>query len=283
MTTEAGSESRTPAGLRNYAPAAMIGAIAGIDNVASCLAVASLIFTGSLAAGLGLGVSVMLLGGGILALVVALRSSQPNSIALVQETSIAILAAAVMSMAAQLVAPAEVKIATALAILGTASVVTGALFWLAGWLRLGVLARFLPFPVVAGFLAGSGWLLVAGAMFVATGGSDIRELLGSLRDPDVLWRLIPTVAFAGVHGAGGQALRRWCDGPHRDAGGRCRLLRGAWRFSALTSRRRARTVTCHSCRMPAGLRSQGRSFCRTSIGRACCRLHPASSRLPPSA
>jgi SulP family sulfate permease len=198
MTIDAGNRSKPSQGLRRLAPLAVVGAIAGIDNVASCLGVASLIFTGSLATGLGIGVSVMLLGGGVLALVVALRSLQPNAVAMVQETSIAILAAAVMAMATRLVAPAEVKIATALAILGTASVVTGGLFWLAGWFRLGVLARFLPFPVVAGFLAGSGWLLVTGAVFVATGGNSYSGLLLLLHDPDVVWRLISTFAFAGT-------------------------------------------------------------------------------------
>ena len=93
--------------LRSFTPAAMIGLIAGIDNIAAALAMGALIFAGPLASGMGLGVGVILLGGAILALVVALRSVLPNSVALVQETTIAILAAAI-------------------AIIGTSALATGA-------------------------------------------------------------------------------------------------------------------------------------------------------------
>ena len=141
---------------RTWLPAAMIGFIAGVDNIAAALAIASLLFAGPLSSGLGLGVGVVLIGGAILALVVALRSTLPNSVALVQETPVAILAAAIVAATATLEGSAEVKIATAVAILGVSSLVTGALFWITGRLELGGLARFLPYPVVAGFLAGSG-------------------------------------------------------------------------------------------------------------------------------
>src|SRR5690349_3329889 len=152
---------------RELVPAVMVGTIAGLDNIATGLAIASLLFAGSLAAGLGLAVIVVFLGGGILALTVALLSRQPTTIAMVQETTIAILAAALATHVATLAAPPEVKVITALTVLGGASIVTGILFWVTGQLRFGALARFLPFPVVAGFLAGSGWLLVAGAMTMA--------------------------------------------------------------------------------------------------------------------
>lgn len=154
---------------RTWLPAAMIGLIAGVDNIAAALAIASLLFAGPLSSGLGLGVGVVLVGGAVLALVVALRSTLPNSVALVQETSVAILAAAIVAATATLEGPTDVKIATAVAILGVSSLVTGALFWITGRLGLGGLVRFLPYPVVAGFLAGSGWLLVDGSMVMLTG------------------------------------------------------------------------------------------------------------------
>ena len=40
----------------------------------------------------------------------------------------------------------------------------GLFFWLLGRFRLGGLVRFLPYPVVGGFLAGTGWLFVTGAL-----------------------------------------------------------------------------------------------------------------------
>ena len=93
------TEKRTAAGSpRALLSTAMIGAIAGIDNITATLAMGALMFTGPLASGMGLGVGVVLLGGALLSLTVALRSVLPNSVALVQETTIAILAAAIISM-----------------------------------------------------------------------------------------------------------------------------------------------------------------------------------------
>lgn len=181
---------------RRWLPAAMIGVIAGVDNIAAALAIASLLFAGPLSSGLGLGVGVVLVGGAVLALVVALRSTLPNSVALVQETSVAILAAAIVAATATIEGPTDVKIATAVAILGVASMVTGVLFWITGRLGLGGLARFLPYPVVAGFLAGSGWLLVDGSAVMLTGhgiGPTFFEMAGETR---VLMLIGPAILFA---------------------------------------------------------------------------------------
>ncbi len=46
---------------------------------------------------------------------------------------------------------------------------TGVTFALLGVFRLGNLVRFVPYPVVGGFLAGTGWLLFKGGIDVAAG------------------------------------------------------------------------------------------------------------------
>ena len=59
---------REPGRLRTrsaWVPALLVGIIAGIDNIGTGLAIASLLFAGPLVPGLGLGVSVVLLGGAI--------------------------------------------------------------------------------------------------------------------------------------------------------------------------------------------------------------------------
>lgn len=181
---------------RNWLPAATIGFIAGIDNIAASLAIASLLFAGPLSAGLGVGVGVVLVGGAILALVVALRSTLRNSVALVQESSVAILAAAIVGATATLSGPPEVRIATAIAVLGLSSLATGGLFWITGRLRLGGLARFMPYPVVAGFLAGSGWLLVDGSVMMMTGHQIGPALFETTSRDTLLMLVLPATAFA---------------------------------------------------------------------------------------
>lgn len=178
---------------------AMIGLIAGIDNLGNGLAIAALLFTGPLAAGLSAGVGVVLLSAAILALLVALRSTQPNSVALVQETGVAILASTVATMAAGLEsAPEGVRIATAFAILGGSTLVTGLLFWTVGRLRLGRLVRFFPYPVVAGFLAGSGWLLVEGALAMVSGRHGLGAGIAGLAAPMVAVTAVAAVGLAGL-------------------------------------------------------------------------------------
>lgn len=181
---------------RDWLPAAMIGVLAGIDNLAASLAIASLIFAGQLSSGLGLGVGVIMVGGAALALMVALRSTLPNSVALVQESTVAILAAAVATATSAMDGPAEAKIATAVAILGVSSLTTGALFWITGRLKLGGLARFMPYPVVAGFLAGSGWLLVDGSMVMLTGHHIGPTFLAVAAEFRMLALIVPSIAFA---------------------------------------------------------------------------------------
>ncbi|MBF0155312.1 MAG: SLC26A/SulP transporter family protein [Magnetococcales bacterium] len=149
-------------------PTLLSGLMIGIDNIGSSLAVASLLFSGALASGLQLGIQVLLLSSVIMA--VGLRSAQPNAIGLVQETGIAILSAALVAMSGRLDYMGEgARVATALAIIGGASLVTGVVCVVVGWLRLGGFARFIPFPVVAGFLAGSGWMLVEGSLTMLAG------------------------------------------------------------------------------------------------------------------
>ncbi len=49
------------------------------------------------------------------------------------------------------------------------TVLTGITFLAIGTFKRGNLIRFVPYPVVGGFLAGTGWLLLKGGVYVASG------------------------------------------------------------------------------------------------------------------
>lgn len=195
-TTQTQDESERNLKSSSVLPAVMVGAIAGIDNIGIGLAIASLIFAGPLIAGLEMGVGVVLLGGVVLALLIGLRSTQPNAVALVQETSIAILASTAAIVAVRMTGPVEAKVATVFAILGISTIVAGIVFWVIGKLRWGGLAGVLPYPVVAGFLAGSGWLLLEGGATMLTGGHSLADIASRLYEPDVLARVAPAIIFS---------------------------------------------------------------------------------------
>jgi SulP family sulfate permease len=81
---------------------------------------------------------------------------------------VAVVLAVVVAKAVEDVAPAEVE-ATGFVMVASATVVVGVVLALAGKLRMANIIRFVPFPVVGGFLAGTGWLLPKGAVNVMVG------------------------------------------------------------------------------------------------------------------
>jgi SulP family sulfate permease len=188
-----------PRTLAPFVAPLLFAMIAGIDGLGTSIAFAALIFAGPLAAGFGMGVGVILLSSVVMALWIALRSRYPSSIGQVQEASIAILASAVAVATAQLeFAPEEVKVATAFAILGSSALMTGIVFWGFGFLRFGRLVRFMPYPVVAGFLAGSGWLLIQGAVMMVIADRSLVDLLVRPEGQQALANLYVAVVFAVV-------------------------------------------------------------------------------------
>ncbi len=183
-------------GTNRVLPALSVGAIAGIDNIGVGLAIASLLFSGPLSSGLGIGVGTVLLAAVIIALVTALGSGFRNAVALVQESSVAVLAATLAAALADMPGDPTSRVSTALAIIGTSTVITGVVLWSTGALRLGRFVRLLPYPVVAGFIAASGWLLVEGAVPIMTGSSSLRDWLADV-DPQRLWlSVVPAIGFS---------------------------------------------------------------------------------------
>ncbi|MBF0421645.1 MAG: cyclic nucleotide-binding domain-containing protein [Magnetococcales bacterium] len=179
-----------------WLPTLLTALVIGIDNVGTSLASASLLYSGSLASGLNLGIHVLMLSSIVMA--VGLRSTQPNGFGVVQEMGIAILSVTLVNMSNHLEGAADgTRVATSLAIIGSASLVTGLLMVVVGRLQLGSFARYIPFPVFAGFLAGSGWMLIDGAVsLLADTHSGGLELLSHMSDWMVLSQIMTAIVFA---------------------------------------------------------------------------------------
>jgi SulP family sulfate permease len=75
------------------------------------------------------------------------------------------------------------------------SVLAGVFFLLMGGFKLGRFVRFIPYPVVGGFIAGTGLLLVQGALGVMIGETPGMTNLGILFMPENLLRWVPSVIF----------------------------------------------------------------------------------------
>ncbi len=154
-------------GLRSHLNVLSFAIVSGTREISETLAMAAFLFAGSLSAGYELAGILFLCGAIVTRLAVGFFSRLPNAVGGTQEIGMAVIAGILVGLPAA--ANPDVSIATAIAICGVTSVLTGAIFLLVGEFRLAHLARLLPYPVLAGFLAGSGWLLFSGGFTMALG------------------------------------------------------------------------------------------------------------------
>jgi sulfate permease, SulP family len=152
----------------NLARSLLAGVTLYISEIFVVLSFAALIFSGELSGEIAYGVGFIVSGDAALCLLVALLSTYRGSIAIAQDAPGAILALAAASLVASLpvLTRSQQALPTVVVMIVCASLATGLFFILLGVFKLGGLARYLPYPVLGGFLAGTGWLLAAGGVGV---------------------------------------------------------------------------------------------------------------------
>lgn len=188
------NDTRSVSGMLNHACAALVTAA---FTVIACSSFAALIFTGPLDKFVGQGIWIGLFTALVVGAIVALASSCPGVIAIPQDRVAPILALMAVSMAAKMgdASPQE-KCLAVMAAIAVVSLITGSFLFVLGRLKLGNLIRYIPYPVIGGFLAGSGWLLVRGSLRVMTGRALSLSTLPFYLQPAVLLQWLPGVAFA---------------------------------------------------------------------------------------
>src|SRR5258708_25227475 len=146
------------------------GAAASVLTVTFGLSYSLLIFAGPLAPYLSYGVAATFISSAVLATVIALGSSLPFAIAGPESSTAAvtgILASSLVERMAMADATAP-ELAPVLITLGLSTIVTGIVLCGFGVTRMGRAIRYVPYPVVGGFLCATGCLLVFGAIRVIT-------------------------------------------------------------------------------------------------------------------
>ncbi len=183
------------------------GGANGIILLLLNISMAGLVYPSSLGALQARGVGLMLLGAALLALVTALTSSLTISIAAPQAATVVVAASIVAGVvaAASPAASAQATFVTGLAAVILSSLVGGLVLYMLGATGLGRIARYLPYPVVGGFIAGVGWLFIRGAIDLSAGLLPALDTLGPLLAPAALARWVPA-AVVGTILVGG---RRW--------------------------------------------------------------------------
>lgn len=145
------------------------GATCSFLTVAYSLSYATLVFSGPLAQWLGYGVAVTFLSAAIAGLVIGLRSSLPFAIAGPDSSTSAVMAAFVAAFLERIIAEGATEhlLERAIIVMALSTALTGAVLLVLGVSHAGRAIRFVPYPVVGGFLGATGWLIVMGGVQAA--------------------------------------------------------------------------------------------------------------------
>lgn len=147
------------------------GSAASVLTITFGLSYSLLIFTGPLAPYLAYGVAATFISSAILAAIIAWGSSFPFAIAAPESSTAAMTGILASSLVEHIVAsdPSAPLLGPALMTLGLSAIVTGIVLCGFGVTRMGRAIRYVPYPVVGGFLGATACLIILGAVRVITG------------------------------------------------------------------------------------------------------------------
>jgi SulP family sulfate permease len=184
------------------------GAIIGVIEVVLASSFAALIVGGAIPGHLADGVGLFLAAGTLVLATIAWASGGRGVVGSLQDGPAAVLAVVSASAAAAAVGSGATRFLTVVGVVVVSTLLTGAVLLVLGALRLGNVVRFAPYPVVGGFLAGTGWLLVKGGIAVASHVSPTMATLDDLFTLQALARWGPALLFAVVLLAVTRVVRR---------------------------------------------------------------------------
>jgi SulP family sulfate permease len=176
------------------------GAICGVLALLVGLSYAALIFSGPLAPWLSYGITATFMSTAVGALVVALWSSIPFTVAGPGSATTAVTAVLSLALATKLSASGEGAnlLGPTLIVISLGSALAGLFLCILGFTSAGRAVRFIPYPVIGGFLGSTGVLIVTGAVQVVTGTDPTLANLGTFLEPANAGKLLAGTAVAAV-------------------------------------------------------------------------------------
>lgn len=185
---------------RQLVPSITAGLVTGLIMVVLNVSLATLVFSGEMIPFISRGIGIFIFGAFAMSVVASILGSLPGTIIGPQDGPAALLAVTAGGIVGSLAGAAspETIFSTTLAGIVITSVVTGFILLLIGQFKLGNLVRYIPYPVVGGFLAGTGWLLTRGAFEVMAGETfSLQTLLKLIQSENfILW--LPGTIYAVV-------------------------------------------------------------------------------------
>ena len=176
------------------------GLVCGFLAVVLSLSLGNLLFFGEMRDFVPVALGMALFTTMVVAAIAAVTSPIRGVISISEEIPVVAIAgpAAAITAAMSGIAPAHDIAVTIVVAAAIATLSTGAILLILGYFRLGRLIRYVPFPVIAGFLAGTGWLILQGGLSVIAGDAIGLGSLHLLLAPGVALKCALGVAFAGL-------------------------------------------------------------------------------------
>ncbi len=165
---------------------ATLGSLVGINSVLLSIALSGIMFPGGLAPYLGLGIMIGLISNGVINIVGALLTSEPSSLVIPQDKAGVILGGIGFGLGVLLINTPQdgpYLLSNYVAVICISGFVTGLVMYFAGKLGFGRRTQVLPYPVIGGFMAGSGVLMFQAAFVVVLDENPTIEALPTIFDP----------------------------------------------------------------------------------------------------
>ena len=174
------------------------GIVVGLITIILEISLASLLFSGELSSFLTRGIGFLLFGTIVVLVIASLTSRFAGVIVTPEDTPIVLLTLVVAGISVSMPATASPDdlFITVVASIVITSILVGLAFLLMGTFKLGKLIRYVPAPVIGGFLTGIGWLLVLGSLEVMTDTSFGAGNISVLFAPEMIARWVPGSVFA---------------------------------------------------------------------------------------
>jgi SulP family sulfate permease len=174
------------------------GAVIGVVEVVLAISFAVLVFSGFLEDARPAGIGIYLVAAALTLAILAWRAGTRGVVGSVQDAAVPVLAIVASSAALHTFGGVDQAFLTVVAATMIVTLSTALTFLVLGTFRLGNLARFIPYPVIGGFLAGTGWLLMKGGLAVAASTDPQVGTIGQFFDHFELVRWLPAFAFGVV-------------------------------------------------------------------------------------
>lgn len=187
-----------PTALRAWRNDVAGGLIASVLTISFGLSYSVLIFAGPLASLLPYGIAATFISASVAAAIIALGSSFPFAIAGPESSTAAVTAILSATLVEHIVSQGSptTLLGPVLITLSAATVITGIVLCGFGLSHMGRSIRYVPYPVIGGFLGATACLIVAGAVQVITGYKLHWDNIGRLTNLATLCELLAAATVA---------------------------------------------------------------------------------------